>query len=248
MVVVFYYKIIPITSYPQPHTSYLLSKNKIMISFTEENYLKIIYKLSAETDNEISTNAVAELTQTKAASVTDMLRKLSEKQLVSYQKYQGVRLTKEGQNLALKVIRKHRLWEVFLVDKLGFNWDEVHEIAEELEHINSEELVQRLDEFLGFPQCDPHGDPIPDCNGRMPELGYKNLSEIEEKQTVIMMGVSQHSTNFLQYLAKIGLNLGISIEVIEINDFDKSLTIKIGGNNSCFLSYEVAKNLLVKVF
>ncbi len=218
-----------------------------MISFTEENYLKIIYKLSAETENEISTNAVAEVTQTKAASVTDMLRKLSEKQLVSYQKYQGVRLTKSGENLALQVIRKHRLWEVFLVNKLGFNWDEVHEIAEELEHINSDELVQRLDEFLGFPQCDPHGDPIPDSHGRMPELGYKNLSDIGENQTVIMMGVSQHSTNFLQYLAKIGLSLGVSISVIEVNDFDKSLTIKIGENLHSFISYEVAKNLLVKV-
>jgi DtxR family Mn-dependent transcriptional regulator len=219
-----------------------------MISFTEENYLKIIYKLSAETENEISTNAVAELTQTKAASVTDMLRKLSEKQLVSYQKYQGVRLTQKGENLALQVIRKHRLWEVFLVNKLGFNWDEVHEIAEELEHINSDELVQRLDEFLGFPQCDPHGDPIPDNNGRMPELGYKNLSDFGENQTIIMMGVSQHSTNFLQYLAKIGLHLGVSIRVVEVNDFDKSLTIKIGGDILTFISYEVAKNLLVKVF
>ena len=217
-----------------------------MISFTEENYLKIIYKLSAETENEISTNAVAELTQTKAASVTDMLRKLSDKQLVSYQKYQGVRLTPKGESMALQVIRKHRLWEVFLVNKLGFNWDEVHEIAEELEHINSEVLIQRLDEFLGFPQCDPHGDPIPDRYGRMPELGYKNLSEIGENQPIIMMGVSQHSTNFLQYLAKIGLNLGVSINIIEINDFDKSLTIKIGENKESFISYEVAKNLLVK--
>jgi len=217
-----------------------------MISFTEENYLKIIFKLSAETENEISTNAVAELTQTKAASVTDMLRKLSEKQLVSYQKYQGVRLTKSGENLALKVIRKHRLWEVFLVNKLGFNWDEVHEIAEELEHINSNELIERLDEFLGFPQCDPHGDPIPDSNGQLPELGYKNLSAININQTVIMMGVSQHSTNFLQYLAKIGLSLGVSISVIEVNDFDKSLTIRIGENTLNFISHEVAKNLLVK--
>ncbi|MES2518231.1 MAG: metal-dependent transcriptional regulator [Bacteroidota bacterium] len=217
-----------------------------MISFTEENYLKIIYKLSAETESEISTNAVAELTQTKAASVTDMLRKLSEKQLVSYQKYQGVRLTDKGQSFALKVIRKHRLWEVFLVDKLGFNWDEVHEIAEQLEHIKSEELVRRLDEFLGFPQYDPHGDPIPDGYGRMPELGYKNLSEIAMNEDVIMMGVAKHSANFLQYLAKIGLNLGVSVNVQEINDFDKSMTIKIGGISQSFISHEVAKNLLVK--
>jgi DtxR family Mn-dependent transcriptional regulator len=217
-----------------------------MISFTEENYLKIIYKLSAETESEISTNAVAELTQTKAASVTDMLRKLSEKQLVSYQKYQGVRLTEKGEEVALKVIRKHRLWEVFLVNKLGFNWDEVHEIAEELEHINSEELVQRLDEFLDYPQFDPHGDPIPDKDGKMPELGYKNLSGITINQTVVMMGVAQHSTSFLQYLAKIGMNLGANITIIEINDFDKSMTINNGGNSNYFISHEVAKNILVK--
>ncbi len=217
-----------------------------MTSFTEENYLKIIYKLSAETESEISTNAVAELTQTKAASVTDMLRKLSEKQLVSYQKYQGVRLTEKGETVALKVIRKHRLWEVFLVNKLGFNWDEVHEIAEELEHINSENLVQRLDEFLGFPQFDPHGDPIPDKHGRMPESGYKTLSEILINQEVVMMGVAQHSASFLQHLAKIGLHLGVSIYVVEMNDFDKSLRVKIEGKNACFISYEVAKNVLVK--
>ncbi|MDZ7900213.1 MAG: metal-dependent transcriptional regulator [Arcicella sp.] len=219
-----------------------------MTSFTEENYLKIIYKLSAETESEISTNAVAELTQTKAASVTDMLRKLSEKQLVNYQKYQGVRLTELGEKLALSVIRKHRLWEVFLVEKLKFNWDEVHDIAEQLEHIDSEELVLKLDQFLGFPKFDPHGDPIPDAQGRMPKSGYKNLSEIAINQSVVMMGVAQHSSTFLQYLAKIGLQLGVEIFVFEINDFDKSLTIKIGGKKECFITTEVAKNVLVKVF
>lgn len=217
-----------------------------MTSFTEENYLKIIYKLSAETESEISTNAIAELTQTKAASVTDMLRKLSEKQLVYYQKYQGVRLTELGEKVALKVIRKHRLWEVFLVEKLKFNWDEVHEIAEQLEHIASEELVQKLDDFLGFPKFDPHGDPIPDAQGRMPKSGYKNLSETQVNQSVVMMGVAQHSVTFLQYLAKIGLQLGVEIYVFEINDFDKSLTIKIEGTKNCFISTEVAKNVLVK--
>jgi DtxR family transcriptional regulator, Mn-dependent transcriptional regulator len=219
-----------------------------MTSFTEENYLKIIYKLSMETESEISTNAVAELTQTKAASVTDMLRKLSEKQLVNYQKYQGVRLTDLGEKVALSVIRKHRLWEVFLVDKLKFNWDEVHDIAEQLEHIDSEELALKLDKFLGFPKFDPHGDPIPDAEGRMPESGYKNLSEIPVNQPVVLMGVSQHSTTFLQYLGKIGLQLGVEICVTEINDFDKSLTIKIGGEKDCFISTEVAKNVLVKAF
>ncbi|MFY7829721.1 MAG: metal-dependent transcriptional regulator [Flectobacillus sp.] len=217
-----------------------------MTSFTEENYLKIIYKLSAETDAEISTNAVAELTQTKAASVSDMLRKLSEKQLVNYQKYQGVRLTEAGEQVALKVIRKHRLWEVFLVEKLGFNWDEVHDIAEQLEHIDSEELVEKLDEFLEHPKFDPHGDPIPDPNGRMPKLTYQNLSEVKQGERVLMMGVSEHSSAFLQYVAKLGISLGSELYIVEINDFDKSLSVQIAQANPQFMSHEVAKNLLVK--
>ncbi|MFD1820038.1 iron (metal) dependent repressor, DtxR family [Pseudarcicella hirudinis] len=216
-----------------------------MTSFTEENYLKIIYKLSAETNSEVSTNAVAELTQTKAASVSDMLRKLSDKQLVNYQKYQGVTLTAEGERVALSVIRKHRLWEVFLVAKLGFNWDEVHDIAEQLEHIDSEELVAKLDEFLGFPKFDPHGDPIPDHNGRMPVLGYQNLSEIEVGKNVLMVGVSEHSSAFLQYLDKTGLILGAGITILELNEFDKSLSISISSGNAIFISHEVAKNILV---
>ena len=215
-------------------------------SFTEENYLKIIYKLSAETDADISTNAVAELTQTKAASVSDMLRKLSEKNLVNYQKYQGVRLTEAGEQVALKVIRKHRLWEVFLVEKLGFNWDEVHDIAEQLEHIDSEELVEKLDEFLEHPTFDPHGDPIPDPNGRMPKLTYQNLSEVKQGERVLMMGVSEHSSAFLQYVAKLGISLGSELYILEINDFDKSLSVQIAQANPQFMSHEVAKNLLVK--
>jgi len=140
------------------------------ISFTEENYLKVIHRLSEATSEDISTNAVAELMQTKAASVTDMLRKLADKGWVNYQKYQGVRLSPAGEKIALSIVRKHRLWEVFLVDKMGFNWDEVHEIAEQLEHIESDELVQKLDAYLGFPKTDPHGDPIPNKEGILPEL------------------------------------------------------------------------------
>lgn len=218
-----------------------------MTSFTEENYLKVIYKLSSETDSEVSTNAVAEQTQTKAASVSDMLRKLSEKKLVSYQKYQGVRLTAEGEKVALTVIRKHRLWEVFLVEKLGFNWDEVHDIAEELEHIDSEKLVSKLDEYLGFPSFDPHGDPIPDHHGVMPVQTYQTLAEIKKGEDVIMIGVSEHSSAFLQYLDKINLVLGTTIEVLEINSFDKSLQIVLSKENAVFITHEVSKNILVKV-
>ena len=134
-------------------------------SFTEENYLKAIYHLSTGNNSVVSTNQIAEITNTKAASVTDMLKKLAEKKLINYIKYQGVTLTEAGKNAAVNIVRKHRLWEVFLVEKLGFKWDEVHDIAEELEHINSESLINRLDDFLGNPAADPHGDPIPDRSG-----------------------------------------------------------------------------------
>ncbi len=217
-------------------------------SFTEENYLKIIYHLSSEIEGtEVSTNALAEMTQTKAASVSDMLKKLAEKKLVHYQKYQGVKLTDLGKSLALKVIRRHRLWEVFLVEKLNFTWDEVHHVAEELEHINSEKLVEKLDEYLGFPKFDPHGDPIPDHLGKIPTTLYFPLSELNVDQNGILMGVSEHAPAFLKYLAKCGLTLGSTISISEINEFDQSLSVKINNEISHFLSHEAAKNLLIKL-
>ncbi len=218
-----------------------------MYSFTEENYLKIIYHLSASTEGEVSTNAVSEQTQTKAASVTDMLRKLADKNLIHYKKYQGVRLTDEGERIALQVIRKHRLWEVFLVQQLGFGWDAVHHIAEQLEHVDSEELIKKLDAFLGFPQFDPHGDPIPDPAGLMPKhLAQSRLCEVPIGKLVVMMGVSEHTPAFLQHLAKTGLTLGCTLTVLEKNEFDKSLLISINGEASLFLSHDVAKHLLVR--
>ncbi|MGB5928452.1 MAG: metal-dependent transcriptional regulator, partial [Cyclobacteriaceae bacterium] len=149
-----------------------------MPSLAEENYLKAIYHLSTEDEGNVSTNAISETLNTKPASVSDMLRKLSGKELVSYRKYQGVSLTPSGRKVALQVIRKHRLWEVFLVDKLNFNWDEVHDVAEQLEHIQSPLLIHQLDEFLGHPAYDPHGDPIPDENGGFPEKEQSPLSEL----------------------------------------------------------------------
>lgn len=218
-----------------------------VVSFTEENYLKIIYLLcERKGGNEVNTNELAEKTQTKAASVSDMLRKLADKSLINYKKYQGVTLTPNGELIALKIIRKHRLWEVFLVDKLGFGWDEIHEIAEQLEHIESAELTNRLDDFLENPEFDPHGDPIPNAVGKMPELGYKKLSEISMKKEVVMMGVSVHTSSFLQYLDKTKIVLGATIKVLEINEFDKSLHIELNNQSSVFISYEVAKNILVK--
>jgi DtxR family Mn-dependent transcriptional regulator len=216
-------------------------------SFAEENYLKIIYRLSESTLEDISTNAVAELTQTKAASVTDMLRKLAEKGWVNYQKYQGVRLTDEGEKIALSVVRKHRLWEVFLVDKMGFNWDEVHEIAEQLEHIESEALINKLDEFLDFPKTDPHGDPIPNKEGILPELSYMHLSDLKENKACVLMGVAKDSAVFLQLLTRLHLSLGAKLMVKEIKPFDRSISVSINDSEPVFISHEVAKNILIKI-
>ena len=215
-------------------------------SFTEENYLKIIHSLSGPDNAEVSTNALAEGTSTRAASVTDMLKKLAEKELINYKKYQGVTLTPLGEKLALKIIRKHRLWEVFLVEKLGFGWDEVHDIAEELEHIPSDRLMDRLAVFLGNPQFDPHGDPIPDAKGNMPTADYLKLSEVEEGDTVRMMGVLEHTTPFLQHLDRSGLMLGCEMEIKETNDYDRSALVQIDGVKTLFLSQEVSKNILVQ--
>jgi DtxR family Mn-dependent transcriptional regulator len=217
-----------------------------MQSNTEENYLKVIYHLSLSNDGLIATNSIAEKVQTKAASVTDMMRKLAEKKLVNYQKYQGVTLTEAGKSIAINIVRKHRLWEVFLVDKLNFKWDEVHDIAEELEHINSSELVERLNEYLKFPTNDPHGDPIPDKSGRFGSEIFTKLSKLEPEQQGIIMGVSEHSSPFLKHLEKLQLTLGKRIKLLEIIGFDGSVGLLLDGNK-INVSREVAKHLLIKL-
>lgn len=216
-----------------------------MNTFTEENYLKAIYKLSVNSKEGVSTNSIAEILQTKAASVTDMLKKLSDKKLINYQKYQGVSLTDKGIKIALNIVRKHRLWEAFLVEKLNFKWDQVHTLAEELEHINSDELIDRLDKFLGYPKFDPHGDPIPDHEGKFANQKAKLLSELPIGKTGVMIGVVDHSPSFLQYLDKLELNLGRSVKILEAFDFDNSLSIIINGKKPIHISNEVSKNILV---
>lgn len=216
------------------------------LSFTEENYLKNIFHLNFNVDENVSTNAIAEVLNTKAASVTDMLKKLSEKELVNYEKYQGVTLTKIGKQQALTVIRKHRLWEFFLVEKLNFNWDEVHDIAEELEHINSEKLINRLEEFLNFPKTDPHGDPIPDKNGVLKSQELIPVSKLKVGDNGLISGVREHSTEFLKYLDKTGLILGESLNIIEIINFDGSVMVLIKGKQQ-MISREVANNLLIAI-
>jgi DtxR family Mn-dependent transcriptional regulator len=217
-----------------------------MPSFTEENYLKAVYKLAeAAPGAEVSTNSIAEALQTRPASVTDMLRRLSEKGLLHYQRYRGVSLTPEGQQLALLTIRKHRLWEVFLVQKLGFNWDEVHEVAEQMEHIDSPLLIRRLDEFLGFPRLDPHGDPIPTEDGAMPRPAHRLVADLQPGEQGPVVAVKNTSVAFLQYLGKAGLKLGSHIEVLDKIAFDNSFEVRINQQNTIMLSAEVSRNLFV---
>ncbi|TDO24396.1 metal-dependent transcriptional regulator [Pedobacter duraquae] len=214
-------------------------------SFTEENYLKIIYHLSQRSAGTVQTNTIADEIQTKPASVTDMLKKLSDKKLVNYVKYQGVTLTAKGVEIAVNIVRKHRLWEVFLVDKLNFKWDEVHEIAEELEHINSPVLVERLDKFLGFPKKDPHGDPIPDRHGIFETLQFTKMSKLQTGDKGIVVGVSEHSSAYLKHLEKLGLTLGKHIEILEVADFDGSVELNVS-NEKLNISREVARHILIK--
>jgi len=216
-----------------------------MFSDSEENYLKAIFHLERFTKEGVSTNAIAEQMQTKASSVTDMLKKLSDKKLVNYIKYQGVTLSKEGRKTAANIIRKHRLWEVFLVEKLDFNWDEVHPIAEELEHIKSTELINRLEKFLGYPKHDPHGDPIPDKNGNFTPLQKLFVSDLKVGESAHIIGVKDSSPAFLQYSEKMKLILGIKITVLEKISFDNSVSIKIDDEKVLNISEHIAQNLYV---
>lgn len=216
-----------------------------MLSYAEENYLKAIYHLSEEADGSVSTNAIADSLNTKAASVTDMIKKLSNKGVLSYQKYYGVTVSDEGRKAALQVIRKHRLWETFLVEKLKFNWDEVHDVAEQLEHINSSLLIKRLDEFLAYPKFDPHGDPIPDENGEFKAKPQVLLNSLEVGQIGIIVTVKDSNTTFLQYLDKIGIYLGAKIKILEKVEFDGSMEIQIDNKKIVFISKEVSENIWV---
>jgi len=216
-----------------------------MFSDSEENYLKAIFHLERYTQEGVSTNAIAEEMHTKASSVTDMLKKLADKNLVHYIKYQGVTLTTLGKQTAAGIIRKHRLWEVFLVQKLGFNWDEVHEIAEQLEHIASDKLVDKLDRHLDFPKFDPHGDPIPAKDGTFPERDKVLLSELHVGDSGVCVGVKDTSSSFLKFLDKNGIALGKKIKVLDKEEFDDSLQIKLG-NEILTISHLIASNLYLK--
>ena len=215
------------------------------MTISEENYLKVIYHLSQVSPKGVNTNAIAGMLETKASSVTDMMKKLSEKELVIYKKYQGVTLTEEGFLSAKMIVRKHRLWEVFLVEKLGFAWDEVHEIAEELEHIKSEVLINKLDSFLGFPEYDPHGDPIPNEDGVIKKVNKMLLSEAKIDQLYVCVGVKDSSSEFLKYLDKQKIALGTKIKVLEKEAFDNTLTVELNGQKIS-ISHKIAANIFIQ--
>ncbi len=215
-----------------------------MLSLTEENYLKAIYHLSGGGANAVLTNAIAEAMDTKPASVTDMVKRLATKNLISYERYYGANVTRQGKTEALSIIRKHRLWETFLVEKLGFHWDEVHDVAEQLEHIHSPVLIEKLDEFLGYPSTDPHGDPIPDKNGKIHSTRQIPISEASGKKTVTVRAVKDSSPAFLQHLNKIGIQIGTSIKIVEKNEYDNSLEIIVDGKKKS-ISKEVSDNILI---
>ena len=216
-----------------------------MLSKSVENYLKAIFLIIKNDNETISTNDIAKKLDTKPSSVTDMIKKLTHKKLVTYKKYKGIKLTKKGDEIAKKIVRKHRLWETFLVEKLKFNWDEVHEIAEQLEHIKSEKLTKSLDEYLSYPKFDPHGDPIPDDKGRFPKSNTIQLNILKKGEQGLVMGVLQDNPTFLQFLEKINIKIGKLIEINEIVEFDKSLEIKID-DTKYYISLEVAKNILIR--
>jgi DtxR family Mn-dependent transcriptional regulator len=214
-------------------------------SASKENHLKAIFHLQQQ-QGVVTTNALAEALQTRPASVTDMLKKLKEQKLLNYERYKGFKLNNEGKKAAIQVIRKHRLWEYFLVKKLQFGWDEVHEIAEEMEHISSKKLVERLDAFLGFPETDPHGDPIPDSTGKIRMNKQLSLSEQPVNSTVEVSGIARQTTEMLELLQYNHIRLGTRLEIRRKFPFDESVEVRIRNRPAVTISAQVAKNILVK--
>ena len=211
---------------------------------SEEDYLKCLYHLQQGKKN-VSTNEIANYLSMKPSSVSDMLKKLAEKKCVNYLKYKGSSLTKKGKLIALSVIRKHRLWETFLVSKLGFSWSKVHNIAEQLEHVNSEELIDKLDHFLAYPKIDPHGDPIPQKNGTIAELNQKLLSELKHGEEGIITGIKKGTPSLLNFLDQKNIKLGDQIQLISILEFDQSAEVIIH-EKTINLSEKICSNLLIE--
>jgi DtxR family Mn-dependent transcriptional regulator len=215
------------------------------LTTSEENYIKAIYHLQ-QVEGTVTTNELAARLQTKPASVTDMLKKLKAKSLLLYEKYQGFTLNAEGKKVALIIIRKHRLWEYFLVHNLEFGWDEVHEIAEQLEHINSTMLIEKLDAFLNYPKFDPHGDPIPDMHGRMEPIQQVNLIDLDTNRLAEVSAVGSQSSELLELLSHKSIGIGTRLKVLKKFSFDHSIEIKIEDVAAFSISQQLAQTLFVK--
>jgi DtxR family transcriptional regulator, Mn-dependent transcriptional regulator len=214
-------------------------------STSEENYLKAIFHLQQQ-DGTVTTNELANALATRPASVTDMLKKLKAKKMVHYERYQGFRLTAEGKKVALGIIRRHRLWEFFLAEKLQFSWDEVHAVAEDLEHVSSTKLIDKLDEYLGFPKTDPHGDPIPDPQGKIENPVHISLQQLPVNKPAVVAHVGNQSNQILELLKHKKIGIGTRVEVKRKFDFDHSVEIKIGRQPSFTISDQLAQNIFVK--
>jgi len=218
-----------------------------MLSQAEENYLKAIYSLGISNSKNVNTTLIATKLKTKPSSVTDMIKRLAEKDFINYEKYKGVSLTQSGKKIAVGIIRKHRLWEVFLVNKLHYNWDEVHEMAEQLEHIKSSSLVDRLEKFLEYPKHDPHGDPIPDENGNIAHHKKVMLSFVNTNTNCVVIGVKDSSSSFLKLLDTYGITINSELLVLDKFDFDNSINVQIKNGNKVTLSEKVSSNVFVYI-
>lgn len=213
---------------------------------SEENYLKTLYKLEDKQIKKVNNIALSKALDLNPATVLEMVRKLNAKKVVEILPDKSIQLTDKGKKKALSIIRKHRLWEVFLVDKLSYKWNEVHDLAEQLEHIESDDLIKRLEAFLGHPTVDPHGDPIPDEAGKVKKIKALPLTEAPAKKGATIVGLANSSDEFLKYMDKIGLTIGDNLQLLEIEEFDKSLTVQ-HKKSSITLSNEAAVNILVSL-
>jgi DtxR family Mn-dependent transcriptional regulator len=219
-----------------------------MHTLSEENYLKAIYLIGLKGNSKITPTSIAETLGNNPASVIVMLRKLADKKLINYEKSKGVKLTDNGKKTALSIVRNHRLWEVFLLEKLRYKWDEVHEMAEQLEHVHQTELADRLDKFLGFPKYDPHGDPIPSSKGEVPNAPKSTLSDIGSGKLCQVVGVRDTSPEFLQYLQRLNISIGTKIKILDKIEFDGSVSIVIGRAEKVNVSKKFSDNILVNAY
>jgi DtxR family Mn-dependent transcriptional regulator len=216
----------------------------IILSKSEENYLKSIYNLSDSGNKIVTTNSISKILNIEPASVTDMIKKLSKKKLIYHEKYKGTKISKNGIIVALQIIRRHRLWEVFLYEKLNFNWDEIHEVAEELEHVSSDQLIDNLDKYLKYPKIDPHGDPIPNKLGEVDFVDKISISDLKIKEKGIVSRIINEDEGFFNLLNKLKIEIGTEVTILDKIDYDGSLDVLIN-NKSVIISKEIAENIKI---